>query len=130
MKYFLLYAFVTLLSGCATLPFATSLKPHPQQQAPIESAALFQVALDEFVATDSLEKMTQLQQQAAGSIWAEYAGSILLIAQRHRQQLVLEQTDSQQLADDLASLQQHNMHLNEKIEQLKTLLIEQEQLAQ
>ena len=130
MKFIILYAFVTLLTGCSTLPFATSLKPHPQQQAPIESEVLFQVALDEFVATDRLGKMTQLQQQAAGSIWAEYAEAIIQLAQRHKQQLAREQTDSQQLTDDLASMQQHNMHLNEKIEQLKTLLIEQEQLAQ
>lgn len=129
MRFILLLCVFWGLAGCAYVPFGKSLKLHPQQYQ-IQEEELFHAALDEFSVTNKLDLMQQFLQQYPDSEIAVPAETIILYAREldtRKAQLTAEREENQRLAAELDSLKQENVHLNEKIEQLKILLIELEQ---
>jgi hypothetical protein len=126
MKIVLFPCLFFFLSACATVPFTKSMTPHPQQKSAMQPQEMFHAAMGDYSASKNLELMFQLQKQYPDSNWADHAETIILLA-REVSQLA---EDKNQSAAELDILTQENIKLNEKIEQLKSLLIELEQRPQ
>jgi len=124
MKLFGMAVLLCFLAACSGAPFSKNLTPHSQSNVPEQD--LFIAALDQFVATQQYDLLETLQRQSPGSVWGRYAKTLL------KNTLALEQksTELMTVTVERDRLQQENLQLIEKIEQLKTLLIELEQRPQ
>lgn len=130
MRFFAILALFLFLAACSAVPFSKNLKPHPQQQNRLTAEESFLAAMEQFSTANKLTQMQQVQQQFPGSVWAAHAKTIILYAQEldtRKSQLSSERAEKNQLLAELASVKQENLQLNEKIEQLKALLIDLEQ---
>ena len=130
MKFIVLLSFVLLLSACSAFPVGKSLSDSSQRQIQTQQRDLFLAALDQFFTANNLQLLEQFQRQEQDSPLADTAEKIIQLAQKRTEQISSAETDNQRLLTDLTALQQQNLLLSEKIEQLKTLLIDQEQRAQ
>ena len=93
---------------------------------PVVEQVLFSAALDQLSATHSLAGLKGFQERYSESLWGERAETIVLYVEEVNQRKL--QLD--QLRNEQQRLQAENQLLIEKIEQLKTLLIELEQRPQ
>ena len=129
MKNLFLLLILFLLVGCVRMLPAVTNVPSPEPAAAPVSVAeqvLFNEALDQLSATHSLAGLKGFQERFAESPWGERAETIVLYVEEVNQRKAqLEQVRNEQL-----QLQAENQQLIEKIEQLKSLLIELEQRPQ
>ncbi|MBE9486005.1 MAG: hypothetical protein IMY82_02405, partial [Chloroflexi bacterium] len=91
---------------------------------------LFLRAVDELSATNKITLLQQVPQDYPDSIWAVRAETIIACALELvacKAPSAAEATEKQQLAADLDRIKRENRQLEEKIDQLKKLLIELEQ---
>lgn len=125
MRFIVYLILLAGLCGCSLQQFSAA-QSQPQQ-------VQFVAAMDQFIATGQTELLQQLQKKHSISVWGRYAATILQVSGRHENlnaTLRAEQAASEQLRSQLTVLQQENSQLSEKIEQLKKLLISQEQRTQ
>lgn len=93
---------------------------------PVAEQVLFSAALDQLSATHSLAGLKSFQERYSESLWGERAETIVLYVEEVNQR----KAQLEQLRNEQLQLQADNKQLIEKIEQLKTLLIELEQRPQ
>ncbi len=84
-------------------------------------------ALDQFIKNRQLTALEKFQQRYPSSPLSAHARSLVQYGQLHNQDLGGSQSSNQQPDSELETLRNENQLLNEKIEQLKKLLIELEQ---
>ncbi len=133
MRYLILVSLCVALSACSMITIPQTITQHQAQGQFIE-------ALDEFSETNRVALLKQLQLEYPDGIWYTRAETIILYAQelenrkRQVENLREEKLELQQhqrhLEDGLSQLQAENQELSEKIEQLKSVLIDVEQRKQ
>ncbi|NOQ51143.1 MAG: hypothetical protein GQ578_02830 [Desulfuromonadaceae bacterium] len=112
-----------IMAGCSLAPITQTFKSPPDE-------VLFLRAVDELSATNRITLLQQVPQDYPDSIWAVRAETIIadvLKLATCKTQLAAAATEKQQLAADLDRVKRENRQLEEKIGQLKKLLIELEQ---
>lgn len=122
----LLGALAIFLAGCTQV----SLPPSP---ADWQAQREFSLALDQFTSSNRVDLLQNLYQQDPGSPWGQRAETIIRYAQeldKRKEQLEQLRAEQESLKQEIAGLHQENLQLNEKIEQLKGLLIELENRPQ
>lgn len=121
MKLFTILLIIVFLTGC------TALCPQ-QKQSISQDQQNFTQAFDDFKATNRIDKLQNFRADYPDSAWAGRAEIIILYSQeldqRKLQMAQLQECQQQDL--DLKELKKLNQQLTEKIEQLKSLLIQSE----
>jgi len=123
---FPLFFFLILLSGCSSF----SLPPSP---ANWQRQQQFAKALEQFSSSNRIELLEEIRDEDPDSDWGRWAETIVRYAQeldKRKEQLETLRSEHESLEGETAALREENQHLVEKIEQLKGLLIEQENRAQ
>lgn len=93
----------------------------------------FIAALDEFSATNRVALLEQLQEDYPDGAWSARAETVILHAQKlddHKRQVENLHKEKLQLERELSQLRTVNQQLQEKLEKLKSVLIEREQRPQ
>jgi FtsZ-binding cell division protein ZapB len=140
MRFIVALWLLCLLTACATAPFTITREMNPHPQPELQEQEAFIAALDQFSATNKLERMISFQQDFPNSNLAAYAETINLYAEEldvRKTQVETLQQEQQELHLQLEAVRQknqqlkeENLQLDEKIEQLKKLLIELEERPQ
>jgi chromosome segregation ATPase len=122
-----------VLSACSMIQIPRTITQHQAQHQFIE-------ALDEFSETNRVSLLKQLQLDYPDGVWYTRAETIILTVQELenrkrqvenlRQEKLELQQHLQRLENDLSLLQADNQQMNEKLEQLKSVLIDLEQRKQ
>ncbi len=123
---FAVFFVLLIMAGCSLAPITQTFKSPPDE-------VLFLRAVDELSATNRITLLQQVPQDYPDSIWAIRAETIIAYAREldtRKAQLAAETAEKQQLATDLDRIKRKNRQLEEKIGQLKKLLIELEQRPQ
>lgn len=127
MRFIVLICLFSLaLSGCTLVSYIPTQAARQEQQQFIK-------ALDQFSSSNRVELLQQVQQDYPNSPWGRRAETITLYVQEldsRKEQLAAQREEQELLKKEVVGLQQKNQQLTEKIEQLKSLLIEQEQRPQ
>ena len=120
------YLPLLLVAGCSLVPIEKTCSTPPEE-------VFFLRAVDDFSATDKVELLEQIRKEYPDTAWAIRAETIIAYAREldtRKAQLAAETAEKQQLATDLDRIKRKNRQLEEKIGQLKKLLIELEQRPQ
>ena len=96
------------LAGCSMIPLTVAQVDHYEQEQFIK-------ALDQFVANNRIDQLQQVQKDYPDSAWGKRAETIVLYAQ---------ELDNRK--DQLAAAREENKQLQEKLDQLKNVLIRTE----
>ncbi|SHI55611.1 hypothetical protein SAMN02745165_00395 [Malonomonas rubra DSM 5091] len=126
MRWFLLLGLL-VLGACSHLPIAKKMTP---QESTHGEKQLVQAAIDQYRLSGETELLQQLAEQEVDSYWGRYADALLRLSaelELLKDRSAKGEVDCGQLVAEQEALQQENELLNQKIEQLKKLLIELEQ---
>ena len=122
MRIIVFLGMVWLLAGCSAGTLTKTMKLCPDNREQKQ----FMAAIDNFATTRQLAALERFQQNYPSSPLVEHAKRLVRLEQMQQQDLDRLKAQNQQLDAELSTQKNENQQLNEKIEQLKKLLIELE----
>jgi len=124
--FILLIFFLLLMTGC-------SLICPQQKQALLQDQIEFSRAFDHFQSTGNINELLKFKGTYSDTLWAERAGTVIQYSQKlhqQKQQVKALQSSEKILHADVERLKKENQQFAEKLEQLKSLLIQSEMQPQ